>query len=71
MSDEIQEVKEETFDEKYDKALKLNEELKVNLKRAEELANRKLFGGDTDNVSEPVKPKEETPAEYKKRIMGY
>lgn len=71
MSDETQEVKEESFTEKYDKLKAENDRMEANLKRIEELTTRKLLGGQTDNAIEPEKPREETAIEYRKRIMGY
>ena len=49
--------------------LKATEErIKALVERNEELAARKLLGGQTDNAVEPQKPKEETPKEYAARI---
>lgn len=39
------------------------------LKREENLQARKAVGGQTDAGIQPEKPKEETPKEYKDRIM--
>ena len=36
--------------------------------RNEELAARKMLGGETSNIDVKVEKKEETPAEYKERI---
>jgi len=60
MPDETQEVKEESFSEKYDKLKAENERMEANLKRAEELASRNLLGGKSDAGVEAEKPKEET-----------
>lgn len=54
------------------KALKATEErIAALLERNEELAARGLLGGKSDGAVVDDKPKEETPAEYRKRIMGY
>ena len=39
--------------------------------RNEELATRKLLGGNSEAGQEVPKEKEETPVEYRKRIVGY
>lgn len=51
--------------ERLEKANAKQEELQ---KRQEELVARNLLGGQSDAGVEPVKPKEETPQEYAKRI---
>ena len=56
--------------ELYDKIKQENDRTEALLKRNEELVARKLLGGQTDAGVQPVEPKEETPEEYKKRIMG-
>ena len=49
---------------------KANAEAKNLLARQEELAARNLLGGHTDAGIQPPPVKEETPAEYRKRIMS-
>ena len=48
---------------------KANAEAKEILIRQEELAMQNLLGGKSDAGQEPIKPKEETPAEYSARIL--
>lgn len=62
---------------KLDEARAENDRMEVNLKRREELiareeqmASDKLLDGDTEAGSAPTKPKEETPAEYRDRVMA-
>ena len=51
--------------------LKATEErIKALVDRNEELVARKLLGGQTDNVADVEKPKEETPLEYVARIRA-
>ena len=53
------------------KALKETEErIAALLERNEELAARGLLGGKSEGGAVEEKPKEETPAEYRDRIMG-
>jgi hypothetical protein len=47
---------------------KANKEMAENLRRQEELQSRAILGGLTDNAKTPV-VKEETPKEYKDRIL--
>jgi len=52
--------------------LKATEErIKALVERNEELATRNLLGGKSDAGAQPIVPKEETPKEYRKRVMGY
>lgn len=57
------------FSEMVERMEKANAEAKEIIKRQEELAAMRLLGGTTDNATQPETKKEETPAEYAKRIM--
>jgi hypothetical protein len=46
------------------------EEMRKLVDRNEELAARNLLGGRSDAGIQPVQPKEETAAEYTKRILS-
>ncbi len=46
------------------------EEMRLLVERNEELAARNLLGGKSDAGIQPAAPKEETPAEYAKRIAS-
>ena len=46
-----------------------NERFEKNIKEQRELAARNLLGGQINTGIQPEKPKEETPKEYKDRIM--
>lgn len=48
---------------------KASAEAKETLRKMEELASRRLLGGQTDAGEQPPPVKEETPKEYKDRIM--
>lgn len=49
---------------------KANKEAREIMTRNEQLIARGLLGGKTDNAEKEERPKEETPQEYAKRIMG-
>lgn len=79
MTDEIketEEVKEETkeepqveFKDFVERGEKVVEELRSLTKRNEDLAARKLLGGNSEAGQHVEEKKEETPQEYKDRIM--
>jgi hypothetical protein len=47
---------------------KANAETRELIKKQEDLIARQIIGGQTDAGKQPAQPKEETPAEYAKRI---
>lgn len=70
MEDEKQDEKSlPKLSEMVERLEKANAEAKAILERNEELAARGLLGGKSDAGVQPVEPKEETPKEYKDRIM--
>jgi len=46
-----------------------NERMEANILKLQELQAIKTLGGESDSGRQPPKPKEETPAEYTKRIQ--
>lgn len=46
-----------------------NKKMEENMKRMEELQARMVLGGNSQAGQEKPKPREETPVEYKNRIM--
>ena len=59
----------EKLSELVERAEKANEETKSLLARQEELVARKMLGGETDAGEKEVEKVEETPKEYKDKIM--
>ena len=55
--------------EALDKLKAENERAEENIRKQEELAARKLISGETDAGIQPPEKKEETPKEYKDRVM--
>ena len=58
------------LDDRISKLKEVEESIKTLTERNEELAARNLLGGKSDAGIQPVTPKEETPSEYKNRIMS-
>lgn len=58
----------EKLSEMVDRLEKANNEAKEILQRQEELAAKNLLGGKSEAGNESEKPKEETPADYAKRV---
>lgn len=56
--------------EMYDKIKAENDRYEDLIKRQEELVSRKLLGGETNAGDVETKEKEESPADYVKRITG-
>lgn len=58
------------LDKRIEENKKIVSEMREITERNEELSARSMLGGKTDAGIQPVKPAEETPAEYAKRIMS-
>ena len=59
------------LDQKTEELKATEERISALVERNEEIAARNILGGKSDAGIQPVEVKEETPVEYRKRVMGY